>query len=94
MTVIWSAAAIDDIASIRSYILSRDVQAARRVAQRIRDLAQTLGDFPSQGRAGQVEGTRELVLTDYPYIIVYRTDGACVTVVRVIHTARAWPEQG
>lgn len=33
-------------------------------------------------------GTRELILADYPYILVYTADKDTVTVVAVFHGAR------
>jgi toxin ParE1/3/4 len=40
-----------------------------------------------------VEGTRELVVSGTPYIVVYRVMGKVITVLRVLHGARQWPQQ-
>jgi len=42
-------------------------------------------DFPESGRIGQVPGTRELVVTNLPYIVVYRVNGDTVEILRVMH---------
>lgn len=42
------------------------------------------------GRMGRALGTRELVLGDLPYIIVYRVTKR-VEILAVVHTARLWP---
>lgn len=47
---------------------------------------------PSIGRPGRVDGTRELVIHRYPYILVYRVTSDTVDVLSVYHDARAWPE--
>jgi toxin ParE1/3/4 len=52
-----------------------------------------LKEHPHLVRAGRVTGTRELVITHYPYIVPYRIKHATVEIVRVFHTARAWPKQ-
>ena len=43
------------------------------------------------GRAGRVNGTRELVVSRTPYVVVYRIRGQEVCIVRVLHTAQRWP---
>jgi len=44
------------------------------------------------GRDGRVEGTRELVVSGLPYIVVYRITGSDVHIVGIQHTSRLWPE--
>jgi toxin ParE1/3/4 len=34
-----------------------------------------------------------LVITHYPYIVPYRIKSGCIEILRVFHTARAWPKQ-
>ncbi len=43
------------------------------------------------GRPGRVKGTRELVITRTPYIVVYRLDDGVVHIERVLHGAQRWP---
>ena len=50
-----------------------------------------LAEQPHQGRAGRVPGTRELVITDTPYIIPYRVVEDTVQILRVLHGKRKWP---
>jgi toxin ParE1/3/4 len=38
-------------------------------------------------------GTRELIVSRYPYIIAYRERGTAVEILLVVHTSRRWPEQ-
>ncbi len=45
------------------------------------------------GRAGRVEGTRELVVPDTPYLVPYRVRGHAVEILRVFHGARKWPKK-
>jgi toxin ParE1/3/4 len=42
------------------------------------------------GRVGHVEGTREWVVSDTPYLIVYRVKNEAVEILRVWHGRRNW----
>ncbi len=43
------------------------------------------------GRPGRLEGTRELVLADIPYIIPYRITPSSIDILTVMHAAQEWP---
>ena len=43
------------------------------------------------GRIGKVFGTRELVLQDFPYIVVYRVRKTLVQLLLVYHQSRRYP---
>jgi toxin ParE1/3/4 len=51
----------------------------------------TLLTFPNRGRAGKKEGTRELVMSPLPYLVVYAVRSDAVYVVRILHGAQQWP---
>ncbi len=51
----------------------------------------TLLTFPNRGRLGKKEGTRELVMSPLPYIVVYAVRGDAVYVARILHGAQQWP---
>jgi len=50
----------------------------------------TLLTVPNRGRLGKKEGTRELVMSPLPYILVYTVRGDAVY-VRILHGAQQWP---
>ena len=52
-----------------------------------------LAQHPALGRPGRVEGTRELVVPDTPYLVPYRVRGHAVEILRVFHGARKWPKK-
>ena len=81
---------LDEIAE---YIAERNPSAARRVGERIREVAALLGEFPFVGREGALTGTREMVVPGLPYIIVYRIDADAVSVLGVYHGAQLRPGQ-
>jgi toxin ParE1/3/4 len=47
--------------------------------------------FPYRGGPGRRQGTRELVLSPRPYILIYRIAGEAIHVVRILHAAQRWP---
>jgi toxin ParE1/3/4 len=53
---------------------------------------QLLADQPSLGRPGRVAGTRELVISGLPYIVVYAEQDGIVVILRVMHTSLKWPQ--
>ena len=94
MTVRWTDAAYADLEDIYLYIAEDNPRAAARVVDRIEaHTEQELSQFPLRGRIGRVEGTRELVITDYPnYLVAYEVDGDDIDVLAVVHGRRRWPE--
>lgn len=86
MRVKWLRKALANLDHAADYI-AKDNRAAE--AFRLTDL---LADNPDLGRPGRVPGTRELVMTHYPYIIPYRVRSGGVEVLRVFHAARQWPD--
>lgn len=83
-----------DLDDIFDAILRQNPTAAVRVSQALREKIGQLADFPSLGRAGRVEGTRELVIAGTPYIAAYQVDTRidAVIILAVLHAARQWPE--
>lgn len=50
-----------------------------------------LANFPEIGPPGRIRGTRELVVTGTPYVVVYRIEATAVVILRVLHGAQDWP---
>jgi plasmid stabilization system protein ParE len=91
----WSQDALDDLKSQIEYIATRNPAAARRVAALIRSVGIELGSM-STGRHGRVSGTFEKSVRGLPYIIAYAISPGHegeITILRVIHGARDWPEE-
>jgi addiction module RelE/StbE family toxin len=92
MRIRWQDYAVNDLIQVRRFIAMVNPSAATRVADRIRSAVPELAEHPEMGRSGRVPGTREMILVDIPYIIVYRVEGNSVVILRVLHTSRRWPE--
>jgi toxin ParE1/3/4 len=93
MRIRWLRTAVLDLIEVRKYIADdNNPYAAQKVAQSILNSVEQLRNHPAMGRAGRVEGTRELVVAGFPYIIPYQVKNNVIEVLRVLHAARKWPE--
>ncbi len=91
MRIRYTSNARDCLVEIRDYIARENPQAARRVVTHIRNQTLLLAEQPSAGKPGRCEGTRELVINPYPYIVAYRIEDEEVQILAVVHTSRQWP---
>jgi toxin ParE1/3/4 len=67
--------------------------AADRLVRGIIAEAGTLSTHPEIGRAGRIDGTRELIVSGTPYIVVYRSRNDAVEILAVFHRAGRWPDR-
>ena len=93
MQVRWLQRALRNLQEESDYIAQDNPVAAAQVVMRIEEAVALLADNPSLGRAGRVPGTRELVISNTPYLVPYRVRGQSVDVLRVFHGRRRWPEK-
>lgn len=50
---------------------------------------------PKLGRPGRVKGTRELVISSTPFVLIYRQKGRQrIEVLRLLHGSQRWPPKG
>ena len=92
MKIFWKAPALFDLVDIREFIDKDNPSAAKRVAINIKESANKLAINPFIGRIGTLDGTRELVVTKLPYILVYQVDQDQIEILRVVHTSKLWSE--
>ena len=95
MKVEWLSLARQDREEQLGYIAERDPWAAINLGDAIEQAVSHLPDHPHIGRPGRVRGTRELVVSDTPYILAYRVEQNQNTVVilRLLHGAQNWPRR-
>ena len=91
MTIVWSPTAVEDLNNLRLYIEEQNPRAASKIAGAILRRVESLKEFPGQGRPGRVPHTRELIIPETPYLVVYTVAGSTVHIVTVLHSARKWP---
>ena len=92
MRILWSVPSLYDLQEIIEYIALDNKKAAGRVVAQIKAAVDPLMTNPHLGRVGRLEGTRELILGNLPYIVMYSLSSERVEILRVIHTSRMWPE--
>ena len=94
MKVVWSPTADRNVDAIWEYIAQDNLDAADRQMERLRSAAEHLTTHPMLGRAGRMKGTRELVVSGTPYILLYRIFRTHLEIARVLHGAQDWPAKG
>jgi toxin ParE1/3/4 len=87
----WRPAARADLFDLVSYIALDSLSAAVRMHDAITAAVQGLPAHPLRGRPGRMDGTRELVVPQTPYVVVYSASATVIEVLRVLHGARQWP---
>ena len=93
MKILWLNKAQQDLLDAFDYILADDSSAAVRIRNKIQEAVTMLAKQPHMGRQGRVFGTRELVITGTPYIVVYRAKDRVVQILRVLHGRQQWPNR-
>ncbi len=92
MRIEWLPAAAGNLWSQLAYLGERDPRAAVALGDAVEAGIRRLGEHPQLGRAGRVEGTRELVVGGTPLVVAYRVEADAVLVLRRLHGAQRWPE--
>jgi addiction module RelE/StbE family toxin len=88
--VFWTPEAQQDRAEVWDYIAADNPRAAARMDALFSEAATRLSEYPKQGRAGKISGTRELILHE-SYRLVYEIENETVWILALVHTARQWP---
>ncbi|RHW18423.1 type II toxin-antitoxin system RelE/ParE family toxin [Sphingomonas gilva] len=84
--IIWTDEAVGNLEAIVTYVSAFNPAAARRLADKLVKLADSLAEFSERGRdAGG--GLREMTIV-WPYILRYRVTSDTVFILRIRHGAR------
>ena len=84
--IVWTDEAVAHLEAIVEYIEAFNPAAARRLGERLIEVADSLAEFPERGRdAGQ--GRREMT-TVWPYVLRYRVEQDRIVILRIRHGAR------
>ncbi len=93
MRVKWLRAALINLDDEANYIAQENPKVASEFVAHVCESISRLSEYPNLGRPGRVFGTRELVVSGYPYIIPYCVKNDIVVILRVFHSARKWPRK-
>lgn len=91
MELEWTPSALGDLDAAAVFIAQDNPASADTMAGRVQESVEYLATYPNLGRAGRVRGTRELVVSGTPFVVVYRVRLDIVQVLRILHHAHKWP---
>jgi toxin ParE1/3/4 len=93
LKIAWLPRALKDRDAQIDYIANENPKADLDQGDRIEQQIDMLADFPEAGRLGRKRGTREFVIGQTPFIVVYRVRPKArrVEILRVLHGAQQWP---
>jgi len=91
--LVWLPTAIENRDALIEYIAQENPKAAIEHDDRIEKQTDQLVVHPELGRLGRKRGTRELVISQTHFVVVYRvkTKTKRIEVWRVLHSSQAWP---
>jgi len=89
LQVQWTNKAKARLEEIEAYIAHESPAAAAKVILTIiKKTATQLSKYPDSGKPGRLMGTRELLFSDTPYLVVYTVRNNIVTILTIFHTAQ------
>jgi toxin ParE1/3/4 len=89
----WTEQATRQLDQAHDYIaLSNSEDVAFRITTLIVTTIQQLTAFSMSGRAGRVPGTREVVISNTPFIAAYAVDHGRIVILSIYHGAQQRPE--
>jgi toxin ParE1/3/4 len=91
MELRWTEEAAADLEQIADYLFEQTPVYASRIVLKIYNAPEILTSFPLSGRSGRKPGTREIVLSSLPYIVIYAISDNLIHIVRKLHGAQRWP---
>jgi toxin ParE1/3/4 len=90
--LVWLKRAIHDRDAQLDYIAQDNPLAAISQGDRIDEQVDILLQQPQMGRQGRKQGTRELVISRTPFIVVCRINGQRIELLRLLHGSQKWPK--
>jgi toxin ParE1/3/4 len=89
----WTEQATRQLDQAHDYItLSNSQEVAAQITMHIVTSVQQLATFPMSGRPGRVPGTRELIVSNTPFVVAYRIEKDRIVILAIYHGAQQWPE--
>ncbi|MBY0577467.1 MAG: type II toxin-antitoxin system RelE/ParE family toxin [Burkholderiales bacterium] len=93
MQLVWTPCANKARTAAIAYIAQDNPSAALGQLDEIERQADMLLQHPEMGRPGRVKGTRELVVSRTPFIVIYRIKPKAkrIELFRFLHGSQKWP---
>ncbi|GFE61316.1 type II toxin-antitoxin system RelE/ParE family toxin [Geobacter sp. AOG2] len=93
MILVWLPIAAEERFEQLDYIAQDNPLAAISQDEEIERQTSLIVLQPEMGRIGRVKGTRELVISQTPFITIYRIMGERIEILRFLHGAQKWPKK-
>jgi len=91
LKLLWLPRALADRDAQLDFIAQDKPLAAIAQGDRISEQISHLIAHPEMGRLGRRPGTRELVISRTPFIVVYRIKGERIELLRLLRGSQQWP---
>jgi toxin ParE1/3/4 len=78
----WLRTALKNLECEAEYLAEANPKAAAAFVAKVQEAVSFLEQYPAMGRPGRVPETRELVISDTPYIVPYRVKGKRIEILR------------
>ena len=89
----WTDQAARQLDQAHDYVaLSNSKEVGARITLRIVASVQLLDGYPMSGRPGRVPGTRELVISNTPFIAAYTSVAGRIVILALYQGAQQWPD--
>ncbi|KGK57513.1 plasmid stabilization protein ParE, partial [Xanthomonas cannabis pv. phaseoli] len=86
----WTVPAAKQLAHAQDHYHALNPAAAAAMGRQVLEATRTLAEQPGRGRAGRVPGTREWVVRQTPYVLVYRVRDDALQLLHVHLDASDW----
>jgi addiction module RelE/StbE family toxin len=90
MRLVWRPHSLADRTAIMDYIAKDNPSAAITLDDAFETKAEQARQQSQLYKPGRLKGTREIVVQPN-YVMVYRSVGETVEILRVLHTRQQWP---
>ena len=91
MILQWLPRAITNRDAQIAYIAQDNPLAAINQGDLIKAQVDQLIEQPGMGRIGRKRGTRELVISKTPFIVIFRVKAKRIEIIRLLHSSQPWP---
>jgi toxin ParE1/3/4 len=89
----FTTAAQRDLNDIFEYLEPRNTRAASSVTNTIERSINLLTEYPFSARQTDVKDVRVKPITKYPFLVFYHTSDKELTILRIWHSSRKWPDE-
>jgi len=90
--IVWTLGSLQDLDHAYEFITEQSPKAANQIINKIKNALSNLQIYPNVGRKGRIEGTRELVIPNTPFLLSYRVKETHIEILAFLHGRRKWPQ--